>query len=414
MNADTIAQQVQVRQARLHELFKDTYVSQKLQPDLLPLAFKELGVASEELQVVVEELQQQNEQLAAARAAAEVEYQRYQELFDEIPSAYLVTDPVGIIQEANRAAAKLLKVEQRFLIGKPLIVFIAESERENFHFQLLRLQQAQLHNLRLRLIPRQGEPFHADVTVALIYNCEGEVTGLRVCMRQFSNVRCKLLLQQRVKAELERKDYDLSPDRQKHIYLKGETIPLTPQCLWQVCQGIVKLSTMSENGEEVLVGLAGPKMPFSSDWTLLQTYQATALSDVELVYYTLTEIAASPRLTQTLLPQITQRLRQTEALLAIAGQRRLKDRFLQLLQLLKQEIGQPVPQGTRLLVRFTHQDLADACSCTRVTMTRLLGQLQKQGKITFDSKNHIILIEVVRAHHADKVLEVAELQRAAS
>lgn len=136
MNADTIAQQVQVRHARLHELFKDAYVSQKLQPDLLPLAFKELGVASEELQAVVEELQQQNEQLAVARAAAEVEYQRYQELFDEIPSAYLVTAPAGIIQEANRAAAKLLKVEHRFLIGKPLIVFIAESERENFHFQL--------------------------------------------------------------------------------------------------------------------------------------------------------------------------------------------------------------------------------------------------------------------------------------
>ena len=56
MNADTIAQQVQVRQARLHKLFKDTYVSQKLQPALLPLVFKELGVASEELQVVVEKL----------------------------------------------------------------------------------------------------------------------------------------------------------------------------------------------------------------------------------------------------------------------------------------------------------------------------------------------------------------------
>jgi len=143
MNADTIAQQVQVRQARLHELFKDTNVSQKLQPALLPLAFKELGVASEELQVVVEELQQQNEQLAAARAAVEVEHQHYQELFEEIPSAYLVTDPAGIIQEVNRAAAKLLNVEQRFLMGKPLFIFVAESERQNFHSQLTQLQQAQ-------------------------------------------------------------------------------------------------------------------------------------------------------------------------------------------------------------------------------------------------------------------------------
>ena len=42
-------------------------------------------------------------------------------------------------------------------------------------------------------------------------------------------------------------------------------------------------------------------------------------------------------------------------------------------------------------VRFTDQDFAEACSTTRVTITRLLGQLQQQGRITLDSQNHIIL-----------------------
>ena len=64
---------------------------------------------------------------------------------------------------------------------------------------------------------------------------------------------------------------------------------------------------------------------------------------------------------------------------------------ISLLLLLKQEIGQPVPQGTRMSVRFTDQDFAEACSTTRVTITRLLGQLQQQGRITLDSQNHIIL-----------------------
>jgi CRP-like cAMP-binding protein len=92
---------------------------------------------------------------------------------------------------------------------------------------------------------------------------------------------------------------------------------------------------MGENGEEVLVGLAGPSMPFGTDLTSLPTYQATALSEVELVCFSVTDIAASPYLAQSILPQINQRLRQTEALLAISGQRRVKARFLQLLQLLK-------------------------------------------------------------------------------
>ncbi|NEQ28547.1 MAG: Crp/Fnr family transcriptional regulator, partial [Microcoleus sp. SIO2G3] len=61
-----------------------------------------------------------------------------------------------------------------------------------------------------------------------------------------------------------------------------------------------------------------------------------------------------------------------------------------LLLWLKQEFGQRVAQGTRLSVRFTHQDLADACCTTRVTVTRELSKLQKQGKITFDSQHHIV------------------------
>ncbi len=96
---------------------------------------------------------------------------------------------------------------------------------------------------------------------------------------------------------------------------------------------------------------------------------------------------------QGVLEQVSQRLRQTESLLAISGQRRVKDRFYQLLQLLKQEIGQSTELGTRLNIRFTHQDFADACSTTRVTITRLIGKLQEKGEIKVDSKSHIIIIE---------------------
>jgi CRP-like cAMP-binding protein len=77
--------------------------------------------------------------------------------------------------------------------------------------------------------------------------------------------------------------------------------------------------------------------------------------------------------------------------LAIAGRRRVQDRFQELLVLLKQEIGQPVADGVRLSVRFTHEELASACCTTRVTVTRLMGNLQQQGKICLDSKHHIIL-----------------------
>jgi CRP-like cAMP-binding protein len=179
---------------------------------------------------------------------------------------------------------------------------------------------------------------------------------------------------------------------QQRPYFKGDIIPLSPGTYWQVCQGVVKLSTICETGEEVLVGLLSSGMVFGTDLTALPTHQAKALAEVQVVSFSLTDTVSAPQLAGSIFPQISQRLRQTELLLAISGRRQIHERFYQLLQLMKQEIGQPVELGTRLNVRFTHQDFADACCTTRVTITRIIGRLQAQGTIKFDAKNHIIII----------------------
>ncbi|MBD2309361.1 PAS domain-containing protein [Chroococcidiopsis sp. FACHB-1243] len=394
MNVDVLGKQIEGIHSRLTELYQSASTLVQPTSDLLPSAFKELGIASEELQVALEELKQQNEQLVAAQTEIERQRQRYQDLFEFAPDGYLVTDAAGTIEEANCTAAKLLNVSQRFLVGKPLIIFVPENERQTLHAQLNQMQQVQqIQEWAIRLCPRDGKPFNATLTVATIRDGEGKVVGLRGCMRVRSVPGCECYVPQQAQLKLERNDFNPSQDFRKHIFLKGETIPLNPQTIWQVRQGIVKLSTVCQNGESVLVGLVGSSMVFGADLTSLASYQAIALCAVQLEYFSPSELAASPALAQIILPQIDRRLRQTEAMLAISGQRRVADRFYKLLQLLKQEIGQPVEQGTRLLVRFTHQDFANACGTTRVTITRLLGKLKEQGAITIDRKNHIILIE---------------------
>jgi CRP-like cAMP-binding protein len=185
--------------------------------------------------------------------------------------------------------------------------------------------------------------------------------------------------------------HELKEGRRLHFYAKGDQIPLVSQGVWQVCEGLVQLSTLCQNGEEVWLGWAEPSTFFGQWFSLLQSYQAIALSDVQLMWFSQTEINASPRLAQMILPQIVRRIRQTEALLAIAGQRRVEDRLQQLLLLMKREIGKPVAEGTRLNVRLTHQNLANAIGTTRVTVTRLLSKLKSEGAISFDSDRHIIL-----------------------
>lgn len=180
-------------------------------------------------------------------------------------------------------------------------------------------------------------------------------------------------------------------DRRLRFYEKGETIPLVPGEVLQVCQGVVQFSIFYPTGEEGLLGWAAPSACFSLNLTCLQTYRAMALSDVYLLWFSMTDIEASPQLAQKLLPELGTRLRQMEALLAITGQRRVEDRLYQLLLLLKREFGEEVPGGTRLQLRLTHQEIANAICTTRVTITRLLGKLQQRGWIIRDQERYITL-----------------------
>src|SRR5688572_11034577 len=83
-----------------------------------------LNSTLEELRTAEEELRTQNEQLASAYDIIAAERQRYHELFNLAPDGYLVTDADGVIREASMAAAELLGRPRRYLIGKPVRVFV--------------------------------------------------------------------------------------------------------------------------------------------------------------------------------------------------------------------------------------------------------------------------------------------------
>jgi len=184
---------------------------------------------------------------------------------------------------------------------------------------------------------------------------------------------------------------NLDQKRPLQPYRSGQAIAMGASQIWLVCRGVVQLVTSYPNGEEAILGLVCPSMPFGWPLTFIYPYRATALTDVDLMSLTLAELEQSPQLASGVFHQLSQRLRQTEALLALAGYCRVEDRLRQLLLLLKQEIGQPVDQGTRLTVRLTHQHLANAISTTRVTVTRLMGKLQQEGWLVVDKQRHIII-----------------------
>ncbi|MFM1843562.1 MAG: hypothetical protein RLZZ490_2305, partial [Cyanobacteriota bacterium] len=153
-----------------------------------------------------------------------------------------------------------------------------------------------------------------------------------------------------------------------HFYDKNEVIPLKENGCWQIYRGILQVSQLTDNGEEILVGWAqaGSFVGLHLTLSQLDIYQAKALSDVYLRWYSTESIAANPPLGELILTQTIKRLRQAESLLAIAGYKRVDERLQALLRLLAQDMGQHQEGGIRLSVRLTHQMLANAIGTTRV------------------------------------------------
>ena len=175
------------------------------------------------------------------------------------------------------------------------------------------------------------------------------------------------------------------------FYEKGEEIPIFEPGVWQVYKGVVQLSRISHEGKEVILGWGTSNTAFGSWLNDPPNYRAVALTDIYVKWYEPKDINKSPSLARSLLAQFSDRLIKSEQLLAIAAVRRIEDRLWQLLLMLRKVMGQNVTDGTRIQVRFTHQQLAEIIFTTRVTVTRILGDFQNRGWINIDSDRHIII-----------------------
>ncbi len=385
MNIEGLFQRTGVMRQHLLNLYQTTIALPWISSDLLPQAFKELHTTLKMLLAAIDELHQQNEEFVQTRDLVEIERQHYQELFEYLPVGYLHTNLQGIIEDANQEAGRLLNISQKFLVGKPLISFIVQECQQYFCHELIQLSKSdQVTQLSLVLKPRYSSSFNACLIVRSCFNLHSNQRNLYWLIQKSSTSRT-------VDMPAIDMHQQILQDRQIHKYSKGDNIPLSNTFLGYVIQGLVKLSTLSQTGTEIMTGLVTSGMVFGSTMTNLSLYEATAISNVELVFIYVSEMRAIPNLNEILLPKIKQRLQQTESFLFIISHYNVEDRLISLLEMLKSELGEPVVEGTRLLFRMTHEDIANACNSTRVTITRLLKKLQKQGKIKYDADKHIII-----------------------
>jgi PAS domain-containing protein len=132
--------------------------------NLAARALRELERALAEVRVALEHLIDNRGRMEELHSELAQQYRKYAELFDEMPQPYIVTRGDTTITEANKAAAELLNVSPRFLIGKTLSVFVSEN-RAQFLQDCNRTDALQSTDLRLRIRPRERAPMDVIATV---------------------------------------------------------------------------------------------------------------------------------------------------------------------------------------------------------------------------------------------------------
>ncbi|MGA7671492.1 MAG: ATP-binding protein [Nitrolancea sp.] len=176
MNVDAFAQQVDVIRAVVDEPRSAGKAASRW--------LSVVNVFLEELDVAIEELREQNEELRLNQHLIGKETERYRDLFNLAPEGYLVTNELGVIIEANRAACEALHISPIGLEGKPLSVYVDPADRRAFRRLLHDVGNDRSSRIiELRIQPRDRLSFDAEFTVQAAASRSEESIELRWVLR---------------------------------------------------------------------------------------------------------------------------------------------------------------------------------------------------------------------------------------
>jgi len=157
-------------------------------PDVSTLPTQELQKLVHELEVHQIELQMQNEEMLRTQRELRESLNRYQDLYDFAPVAYVTLDTKGIVREANLTAVGLLGVDRKLLIGKPFSAFVHELDNSAYYLQLLKvLETREKQTCELRIAPKKGDMFHALLKGRSVKDQDGKVTRTRIILSDITD-----------------------------------------------------------------------------------------------------------------------------------------------------------------------------------------------------------------------------------
>ena len=174
-------------------------------------------------------------------------------------------------------------------------------------------------------------------------------------------------------------------DSELHNFNPGNLFPILEDYLWLVKTGVVKTYTWNEQGLETTIGYWGDGDVVGQPLSAISPYAMKCLTEVTATQINLKN---SDRLSEC----ICNHIQQSEELLYIVRSNRVYYKLKRLLIWLANKFGQEIEQGRLINFPLTHQELAEAISTTRVSITKLINQLEQEGFIIRHGRSYIIVL----------------------
>ena len=160
-------------EARAKTFFSDTYAVQPI--DLLV----------HELLVCRIELGLQNEELRRAQIALEEARNRYIDLYEFAPIAYVSISSSGEISEINLTGASMFQVDRAKLINQRFSLFIDDSDKRRWHrlfIYMMKHSKGLQHEFNLKMIRLNNSKFCTHVSCVLRKASDNEPAILRIAL----------------------------------------------------------------------------------------------------------------------------------------------------------------------------------------------------------------------------------------
>ena len=187
MDVETLAREVEILRNQVEELCEIGAFG--VEPKRL---LEMMGSMLEELMVAREELRVQSRETAARCEELDQERRRSEEIWDAAPFGYAMTDAQGILLEANNAMGVFLGLKPERLVKKPLLLFVAEEERDAFRRRMLQIAEegARLStSWDARVVPASGRPVIATFWAVRVGKTAASAARLRWAIQDASDRR---------------------------------------------------------------------------------------------------------------------------------------------------------------------------------------------------------------------------------